>query len=183
MIGSGANGQRLMSLRFFQCFAKKRLASIYLLIGAMAVGVWIGHAWAQRNVLAAMVPVVIKEAGLEFQARLDTGAVVSSINATHIEIPDGGDNPRRAHVGMVVRFILVNGEGESATVEAPIAQVRGISTADCRELRYHVYLTVERGDESYRVLMNLNDRSRSSEKLLLGRNWLRQGFSVDVSRT
>ena len=79
-------------------------------------------------------------------------------------------------------FILVNHDGEQRQVTAKIEEVRGIRTADCRELRYHVYLTVHYRGKAYRVLTNLNDRSRAGEKLLLGRNWLGFGFAVDPGK-
>lgn len=67
-------------------------------------------------------------------------------------------------------------------MESKIEQVRGIATSDCGEIRYHVCLTVVRRGGRYRLLMNLNDRLRSKDKLLLGRNWLRHGFVVDVTK-
>jgi len=167
----------------FERPGRRRLGVVFSVIVSIAIGFWIGYAWAQRNVLSAMVPILIEEAGIEFLARLDTGATVSSINAVNIEIVGADEQPKRDHVGRIARFMLINANGQQAEVEAPVEEVRGVRTADCRELRYHVYLTVVRGRESYRVLMNLNDRSESREKLLLGRNWLRHGFSVDVSRT
>ncbi|MGE4616437.1 MAG: hypothetical protein AAEJ43_05410, partial [Gammaproteobacteria bacterium] len=94
----------------------------------------------------------------------------------------GGDEPSRDDAGKMARFFLVNRDGERRQVTAKIEEVRGIRTADCRELRYHVYLTVRHRGTAYRVLTNLNDRSRSGEKLLLGRNWLRYGFAVDSGK-
>jgi hypothetical protein len=117
--------------------------SIVLALACAAIGGFTGYALGHRGQLGAYEAVSIAEAGLVFNARLDTGA----------------------------------------TVEATIEQVRGIKTSDCQELRYHVYLTVRHRGKSYRLLINLNDRSGSKDKLLLGRNWLRHGFSVDVTKT
>ena len=78
--------------------------------------------------------------------------------------------------------LVVNKSGTASRVESKIEQVRGIATSDYGEIRYHVYLTVVRRGERYRLLMNLNDRLRSKDKLLLGRNWLRHGFVVDVTK-
>ena len=133
--------------------------------------------------LSAKEPVFIDEAALEFSARLDTGATISSINARDIEVVGGSGTPQRTDRGKRVRFTIENAAGQNARLEATIDQVRGIASSDCRELRYHVYLTVVHGGASYRLLMNLNDRKGSKDKLLLGRNWLRHGFVVDVSRT
>ena len=143
-----------------------------------SAGAW----WARLNVLPPLATVLVHEAGLEFVARLDTGATVSSINAQEIAVIGGGDEPSREDAGKMARFFLVNHDGERRQVTAKIEEVRGIRTADCRELRYHVYLTVRHRGTAYRVLTNLNDRSRSGEKLLLGRNWLRYGFAVDPGK-
>jgi hypothetical protein len=151
--------------------------AILALAGACA-GFTAGSWWSTRNVLPALAEVTVAEAGLGFRARLDTGAVVSSINATDIEVIDGEGQPSARDAGRKVRFMVVNEAGERRTVTARIAQVRGIRSADCREVRYHVYLTVRFRGRAYRVLTNLNDRSHAEEKLLLGRNWLRHGFAV-----
>ena len=147
-----------------------------------ACGFITGSWWAERNTLAPLETVVVQEAALEFVARLDTGATVSSINAQEIAVIGGGEKPSRDDAGKMASFILINHDGERKQVTAKIEEVRGIRTADCRELRYHVYLTVHYRGKAYRVLTNLNDRSRSGEKLLLGRNWLRFGFAVDPGK-
>ncbi|MBI4695778.1 MAG: ATP-dependent zinc protease [Gammaproteobacteria bacterium] len=144
------------------------------LAGATAGGWW----WARRDVLPGMLPVRIAEGPIDFHARLDTGATVSSINAEHIEVVNGEGRPTRRDVGRRIRFELVNDRGERMPLEAEIAEIHGIRSADCREVRYHVYLTVAFRGRASRVLMNLNDRGATDEKLLLGRNWLDQGYSV-----
>jgi hypothetical protein len=147
------------------------------------IGGLVGYGWGQDGRLAALTNVHIEEAGLRFDARLDTGATISSINAREIEVIGGTATPQLSDAGKQVRFTVENNAGERARVESRIEEVRGILTSDCSELRYHVYLTVIHDRQAYRLLMNLNDRSRSKDKLLLGRNWLSHGFAVDVSKT
>lgn len=147
----------------------------------LAAGLALGYATGRWSVMQSILePQVVVEVGgtIEFRARLDTGAVVSSINAHDIEVLGGGARPSRDDVGRMVRFVLVNDAGERQLMEVEVAQVRGIRMADCREVRYHVYLPVSFRGEARRVLVNLNDRSRSGDKLLLGRNWLHQGYAV-----
>jgi hypothetical protein len=163
--------------RVVPLFKPAAVGALLILAGA-AIGFQGGAWWSTRNTLPARVEVGITEAGLAFRARLDTGAVVSSINAQDIEVIGGEGKPSRRDAGRMVSFVLVNDAGERRQLTAQIAQVRGIRTADCREVRYHVYLTVRFRDKSYRVLTNLNDRSHADDKLLLGRNWLRYGFAV-----
>ena len=168
--------------RFFKSLPR---APVWILVGLVcgSLGGFAGHRWSVNERLAAKEPIFIDEAALEFSARLDTGATISSINARDIEVVGGSGTPRRSDKGKRVLFTVENAAGQNARVEATIDQVRGIATSDCRELRYHVYLTVVYDGASYRLLMNLNDRTDSKDKLLLGRNWLRHGFVVDVSRT
>lgn len=143
-------------------------------LGGLIAGRW----WAAQSLLDPVIAVEVVEAGLAFEARLDTGAVVSSINARDIAVIGGGAQPAASDAGKMARFVLVNAAGETRELTAPIAQVRGIRTADCREVRYHVYLTVSYRGRAHRVLTNLNDRSQASDKLLLGRNWLQHGYAV-----
>lgn len=157
---------------------RRPLAAGAVLLAVAVLGFLAGHAWSRRDRLAPVETVLIAEAGLRFQARLDTGAVVSSVNALDIEVVGGGAQPSRRDAGKQIRFVLVNEHGERRPVSARIAEVRGIRTADCRELRYHVHLTVVFRGRAHRVLTNLNDRSAAADKLLLGRNWLRHGYTV-----
>ncbi len=158
---------------------KKLLLGAVLCLALGAVGGFVGgQQRANRNTLPAVVPVTIGESGQVFNARLDTGAVVSSINAHELKVLDSDGPPSGRDTGKMISFVLVNDRGERHPLVAKIAQVRGIRSADCREVRYHVYLTVKFRGHSYRVLTNLNDRSNAGDMLLLGRNWLRNGFAV-----
>ena len=80
----------------------------------------------------------------------------------------GGPQPSASDAGKQVSFVVVNERGERRKLTAPIAQVRGIRMADCREVRYHVYLTVRYRGRAHRILTNLNDRTQATDKLLLG---------------
>lgn len=152
--------------------------SVALVFAGVVCGFVLGRWSAAQWVLSPRETVTVVEAGMQFNARLDTGAVVSSINAHDIEVVGGSGRPSREDVGREIRFTLVNDSGERRELTARIEQVRGIRSADCREVRYHVNLTVEFRGRRHRVLANLNDRSRAGDKLLLGRNWLRHGYAV-----
>lgn len=152
--------------------------SVSLVLAGVLCGYLAGRSSLEHAILAPREAVTVVEAGLPFLARLDTGAVVSSINAEDIRVIDGEGRPTRRDVGRMVRFTVVNDGGERRELTARIEQVRGIRSADCREVRYHVYLTIAFRGRSHRVLTNLNDRSGAGEKLLLGRNWLHLGYAV-----
>jgi hypothetical protein len=52
-----------------------------------------GYRLSVSDRLAAKEPVSIDEATLEFSARFDTGATISSINARDIEVVGGSGTP------------------------------------------------------------------------------------------
>jgi hypothetical protein len=157
---------------------KSALAGAGLLSVGLMAGFRLGVWSVELDVLPPVVPVRISEADLGFQARLDTGAVVSSINAHDIVVIGGGQRPAASDVGKSVRFVLINDAGERRELTARVEQVRAVRMADCRAVRYHVFLTVEHRGRALRILTNLNDRSQAGDKLLLGRNWLHHGFAV-----
>jgi hypothetical protein len=159
-----------------------RLWWIATVLGALALGGMLGRAWFARSVLPSVLEVEIAEAGLPFRARLDTGAQVSSINAIDVAVDGGDGRPSRHDLGRTVHFTLVNERGARAHLSAPIAGVYAIRTADCQEYRYHVLLTVRYRGRAHQVLTNLNDRRGAAETLLLGRNWLQNGYLVDVGQ-
>lgn len=158
--------------------ARALLAALLGLVAVGTLGFVAGGRWATRDTLPVVVPVLIAESGQTFRARLDTGAVVSSINAQEIKVLGSDGPPSARDSGKLISFVLVNEAGERRPLTATIAEVRGIRSADCREVRYHVFLTVEFRGRSFRVLTNLNDRSRAGDMLLLGQNFLRHGFAV-----
>ncbi len=155
-----------------------KLSGVVAVLVAGLLGFVGGQWWNGRNLLAPVIAVDVAEADLIFSARLDTGAVVSSINAEQVMVLGGGPQPSASDAGKQVSFVVVNERGERRKLTAPIAQVRGIRMADCREVRYHVYLTVRYRGRAHRILTNLNDRTQATDKLLLGRNWLRHGYAV-----
>ncbi len=158
---------------------RKILSGVLLCLALGAAGGFVaGQHWASHDTLPAVIPVTIAESGQAFQARLDTGAVVSSINAHELKVLGSDGPPSGRDIGKMISFVLINDRGERHPLTARIVQVRGIRSADCREIRYHVYLTVQFRGKDYRVLTNLNDRSNAGDMLLLGRNWLRNGFAV-----
>ena len=148
-----------------------------MLLGTL-LGGGLSQWWCQRTLLAPTIAVTVTETGQAFTARLDSGAVVSSINAVDIRVLGSDNLPSARDTGKLISFALVNDAGDRRQLTARVAQVRGIRSADCREVRYHVYLTVRFRNRDYRILTNLNDRSSAGDKLLLGRNWLRYGFAV-----
>jgi hypothetical protein len=120
-------------------------------------------------VVGPTVVAAVPEAGLEFAARVDTGAATTSVNARSIEVHDG-----------MVDFVVANGIGEQAAMRAPLVKTDVVHTGAGSEKRVYVELTIAFDDHKKRVLANLNDRSHLGFPLLLGRNWLEGDYVVDV---
>ena len=127
---------------------------------------------------------VIKEVstGVEFTARVDTGAAVSSI---HVEPEDvvivGESSKPEKNIDKPVRLHLDNGEGEKAWVETRIEDYVEVRNAERAEHRYRVRLPLQCGEVLKFAVVNLNDRSSMTYRLLLGRDFLRDDFVVDVA--
>lgn len=65
-------------------------------------------------------------------------------------------------------------------ISSKIEDERFVKNAESREKRYYVFLTISYKNISKKILVNLNNRSNSTYKILLGRNWLSGRYLVDV---
>ncbi|NVD06296.1 ATP-dependent zinc protease [Vibrio sp. JPW-9-11-11] len=115
-----------------------------------------------------------------FDARIDTGAATSSLNAVDIQqFERNGNN--------WVRFHLSDGEtplDDSNWIEAPIVRFVKIrqSSNDEVERRAVVELWVRLGKIHEKAQFTLADRSQMSHPVLLGREFIRDIAIVDVSQ-
>lgn len=118
-----------------------------------------------------------------FDARVDTGAATSSLNAINIEeFERNGKN--------WVRFQLDEGEGTdgvkktSQAIEARIVRYVRIrqATSEDAERRAVVELWVKLGTIHEKAEFTLADRSMMTNPILLGREFIRDIALVDVSR-
>ncbi len=119
----------------------------------------------------------ISEIDAEIEARIDTGASVSSISAVNIkEFERNGKN--------WLSFDLPLKKNKSVTIEAPLVGYIDIknSTLTKHETRPVVKLHFKIGDYSSVGEFNLRDRSHIQYPLLIGRNIMKDIAIVDVSR-
>lgn len=119
--------------------------------------------------------------GLEFLARIDTGATTCSIHAEEVVVEEGKDDMKE-NVGANISFYVVNSKGNREHVQTTIADTVRVKTSDNTERRYKVWLTLRYGDVERRVHVTINDRSHMDHPLLIGRNFLRGRFLVDVEQ-
>jgi len=137
----------------------------------------------KKKIVGATARITEVSSGLTFAARIDTGAKTSSIHTEKWEIKDPAPQPWD-NVGKSIRFRIANEEGESEWIETTVAsRVRMRSSVqDDGDYhgRYKVRLQLECNGVKKRVLVTLNDRSGMEYPLLIGRNFLRKDFLVDV---
>lgn len=131
-------------------------------------------------ILGEVESVTIDSIKQSFDARVDTGAATSSLNAVDIEqFERNGKN--------WVRFHLSDGTkdpSETNWIEAPIVRFVKIrqSTTEEVERRAVVELWVRLGKIHEKAQFTLADRSQMSHPVLLGREFIRDIAVVDVSK-
>jgi hypothetical protein len=139
----------------------------------------------QKRVIGATAVLTEANSGLPFAARVDTGAASCSLHVEQIEITDESTTPID-NIGKPIRFQVRNEKGDTAWIETKIARVVRIHSSVQKEgefdRRYKVQLTLRWEGFSKDVLVTLNDRTEMVYPLLIGRNYLRGDFLVDVDK-
>lgn len=118
--------------------------------------------------------------GVPFPARVDTGATTCSIHYEAIEIEDAADSPNE-NVGKRVRILIQGPDGEQQWISTKIVDHVTVRTTTDDDQRYEVRLKLRWQDVEKKVRVTLNDREKMKYPLLLGRNFLRGDFLVDVN--
>lgn len=158
------------------------VAGMAVAIGAVGIRTAIIPQPEGLRVVGATTQAVVAGTDVAFDARVDTGASVTSVHcppsAISIpdEAPDGADN-----VGKVATVKLVGNEGRELELECQIEGFLGIRNAEYRESRYQVRIPLIIDGVRRDSIVTLNDRSTMRYKLLIGRDLLRDSFVVDVS--
>jgi hypothetical protein len=137
-----------------------------------------------KHIIGATATVREASTGIPFSARIDTGAKTCSIHVEKMEIEDA--SPRRLqNIGKTIRFLIKGDNGKSAWLESEIAAAVRVKSSTLKigefDSRYKVRLTLRWKDVEKEVLVTLNDRTDMVYPLLIGRNFLRGDFLVDVA--
>jgi hypothetical protein len=119
--------------------------------------------------------------GLALPARVDTGATSCSIHCQKYMIKGAVANPKE-NIGKRVRLLISDKQGKAKWIQAKIADHVTIRTPERDDERYKVRLRLRWNDFEKKVLVTLNDRENMKYPLLLGRNFLRDDFLVNVSQ-
>lgn len=109
------------------------------------------------------------------KARIDTGAETTSIDARNI-------TPFERDGKQWVRFVCVSGKKEYTIERKVIKNVRIKRHGEDAQDRYVINMRIVLGDVSRVVRVNLNDRDAYKYPVLIGRNFLRDYFIVDVAK-
>ena len=124
----------------------------------------------EKTTLGAVEDVILLPWRVSLLARIDTGAAKSSLDARELVIQDG-----------MAEFKLPQEFG-GMQLRLPIIEWKHIRSPDGRQKRPVVELELCIGSKRIRSKVNLTDRSMVKYPLILGRNFLRGNFIVDVKR-
>jgi hypothetical protein len=90
------------------------------------------------------------------------------------------------NIGKTVRFLIKGATGKSEWIETTIAGAVRVKSSVFKDgefdRRYKVRLTLRWKDVEKEVLVTLNDRTDMAYPVLIGRNFLRGDFLVDVAK-
>jgi len=111
--------------------------------------------------------VVLMPWGVKLPARIDTGAATSSLDARELKVKNN-----------IAEFRLPKKYGD-LQLRLPVVEWQSIRSADFKERRPVVEITLCMGPRLIRTQVTLNDRSTVSYPLIVGRNILRENFVVD----
>jgi len=131
----------------------------------------LGTANAEEKItLGAVEDVILLPWGVRLPARIDTGAAKSSLDARELVIQDG-----------MAEFKLPQEFG-GVQLRLPIIEWIHVRSPDGRQQRPVLELELCIGSKRIRSKVNLTNRSMVKYPLILGRNFLRKNFIVDVKR-
>ena len=138
------------------------------------------HAKKKKCVIGATATLLEMQSELLFSARVDSGAKSCSMHIEKMEI-EGEAEKMVDNIGKVIRFQVKNGDKKTHWLKSKIAGYVIIKTSDNKERRYKVPLTFRWKHMEKEVLVTLNNRNHMEYPLLLGRNFLRGDFLIDVA--
>ncbi len=124
----------------------------------------------EKTVIGGVEDVILLPWRVRLPARIDTGAAKSSLDARELKVQAD-----------MVEFKLPLRYG-GMQLRLPIVEWRHVRTPEGLERRPIVELEICLGTERIRTKVNLADRSMVKYPLILGRNFLKENFVVDVQR-
>jgi hypothetical protein len=121
--------------------------------------------------------ITFRDPEFSLQARVDTGAKTCSIHAENIKEMTINGEP-------FVQFETVDDkENRHTLVRRIVATTKVKNTSGKVSSRHVIRMTVQLGNNSHDVNVNLNDRDKMTYNFLIGRNLLLGNYLVDVSES
>jgi hypothetical protein len=152
-----------MTDRTLSLFSLAVLASFFLFTSEMVSA-------EEKVTIGTVEDVLLLPWRVRLPARIDTGAAKSSLDAQELKVHEDR-----------VEFKLPRKYG-GLHLRLPIIEWRHVRTPEGLERRPIVELEICLGSNRIRTLVNLTDRSMVKYPLILGRNFLKENFLVDVKR-
>ncbi|WP_290651608.1 ATP-dependent zinc protease [Aquisalimonas sp.] len=125
-----------------------------------------------KSIFGWIERVSLLDGELTVEAKLDTGADTSSLNAPEPEIFEHEDEDW-------VRFSVKDSDGNKHSFERPVERMVRIRSASGTSRRPVIKMTVCLGDVERTAEVNLADREGLSYEMLIGRNFLKDHILVD----
>lgn len=140
-----------------------------------------GTAWAASDTYGWIEKTRVEPVGAEVKAKLDSGALTSSLHAEDIERFERNDEGW-------VRFTLAledmdSGETVSERIELPIHRSLTVRGAGGKESRPVVLMRICMDEMIYEEQFSLRDRSEMLYPVLLGRRTIKHLGTLDVTKT
>jgi len=157
-----------------------------------------------RQEIGAKAYIHLLKHKINFLARIDSGARITSLHAVNIELE--GDKPLiifkgfskrnclpfdkkkknesfTRNIGRIIHFDTQNELGQIRHMKARVINVVKVRNAQGVEYRYVIRLGLKYKNINKFKDVNLRDRSNMTYKLLIGRNWLNDDFSIQTDKS
>lgn len=129
-----------------------------------------------KLIIGRVEEVKINNSDFTIQAKIDTGAENSSLNAGDIHLSRRGDEKW-------ITFEITNKDGKSLTLERKIIRFVRIKRKEAStQQRPSIELDICLAGVLKKVEVNLVNRSNFDFQMLIGRSFLKGGFVVDVEQ-
>lgn len=146
----------------------------FILLSIFGVSISYG-AGQKKQSIGRIERIYFPKHGISFEARVDTGAHTSSLHVTNVKV-------RRIDNIKYIEFDTEDRQKNKYHIKTRVYKESKVkSTQGEAEERYVIRELVKLGKVSKEININLNDRSKLKYNFLIGRNFLRGDFIVDVS--
>ena len=125
----------------------------------------------ERITIGEVEDVILMPWRVRLSARIDTGAATSSLDARELKVKNN-----------IAEFKLPK-KYTDQWLRLPVVDWQNIRSADFRERRPVVEITFCMGPKLIRTRITLNDRSKVTYPLIIGRNVLKDNFVVDCMKS